>query len=112
MDWNNSNVIPNVPAEYASDWVTYDQLFPGYANGEWITVNPFANDILILRDRDRNLIQPRWVSVEVGVWQAKGETVWIDNVILTSKCIPEPMSLILGCIGLSSVAGLRRLRRK
>ncbi len=69
----------------------------------WYTVNPF--DRVLLPD------QPRWMVVFVGFDQAEGETVWVDNLELTSKCIPEPMSLVLGIMGLGSIAGFRKLRR-
>lgn len=102
-------VQPVDPPDYVSDWVPY---YFGLPPGEWHTVNPFANDMDVLRDGDGNLIQPAWVSVEILLHQMPGETVWVDNVILTSDCIPEPMSLVLGFMGLGSVAGLRRIFKK
>jgi hypothetical protein len=71
--------------------------------GVWYTVNPF--DRILLPE------QPRWLVVLVGFDQASGETIWVDNVVLTSNCIPEPMSLVLGIIGLGSIVGFRKLRR-
>ncbi|MDH7602260.1 MAG: PEP-CTERM sorting domain-containing protein [Armatimonadota bacterium] len=87
---------------YTTDWVTIR--LAGTRPGEWITVNPF--------DRTQLPVQPRWVSVEITYTQAPGETVWVDNVILTGKCVPEPSSMI-GLVGLCStlVAGFR-IRRK
>jgi len=88
---------------YVSDWVTYD--FASIASGQWATVNPF-NQILLP-------IQPRWVSVEVLYNQGVAETVWLDNVILTGRCVPEPSALVALLGGLGSLVGAGwRARRK
>lgn len=107
-NWNDVEQGQLPPAEYYSNWITYSFT----DNAIWRTVNPFANDIWVLRDATGKLIQPRWISVEILIDQAPSEFVWVDNVILTSKCIPEPMSMVLGIMGLGSVAGLRRMFRK
>lgn len=66
---------------FVSDWVTYN--FAGMQQGQWATVNPFDRFSL-------PTLQPRWVSVEVSYLQAPGEAVWLDNVVLTAECVPEP----------------------
>jgi hypothetical protein len=113
MEHNGNPGDPRVqPADPPDYVVTSDPYYFGLPPGEWHTVNPFANDMNVLRDRNGNLIQPAWVSVEIVLHQMPGETIWVDNVILTGKCIPEPMSLVLGFMGLGSVAGLKRMFRK
>jgi len=87
---------------YTTDWVTFS--LATVRPGEWVTVNPF-NQVQLP-------IQPRWVSVEIVYTQAPGETVWLDNVILTGKCVPEP-SAMLSIVGLcGSLAAGMRLRKK
>ena len=114
--WNEGDPFPgevigldSPPAPYhaESGWYYFDSS----ASDQWTTVNPWDDDIWVLSANGKP-IQPRWVSVEIILKQAPGENVWVDNVNLTSSCIPEPMSIILGCFGLSSVAGLRRLIRR
>jgi len=72
--------------------------------GVWYTVNPF-NQILLPE-------QPRWLVVYVDYNQAPGEAIWVDNVILTSKCVPEPASAMAVLLGLTSLVGLAGIRRK
>ena len=105
----NGSVPPTGPAEGYSDWVTFD--FSQNASGVWSTVNPFVQDTEVLQWNGKPF-QPRWVSVEVLINQNPEEIVWVDNLNLTAKCIPEPMSLVLGFMGLGSVVGLRRFVKK
>jgi len=87
---------------FVTDWVTYS--FSGVDQLRWVAVKPF--DELLLP------IQPRWVSVESVFIQPAGVSVWLDNVVLTGKCVPEPAS-ILGLIGGCGVlVGAFRLRRR
>lgn len=72
--------------------------------GIWYPVNPF-NRILLPS-------QPRWMIVYVEFGQVDAETVWVDDLVLTGKCIPEPASIALGVLGLGSVAGFKRFRKK
>jgi hypothetical protein len=44
--------------------------------------------------------------------QAPGEVIWVDNLILTAQCIPEPASLMVVIAGLASCIGFGKLRRK
>jgi hypothetical protein len=66
--------------------------------------------------------QPKWLSVRIE-WnpelnQAADCHGWVDQVEFRAKCagvpqnpdIPEPMSMVLGCLGLAAVAGVRRIR--
>lgn len=87
---------------YTTDWVTYS--LATVRPGEWVTINPF-NQIQLP-------MQPRWVSVEIVYTQAPGETVWIDNLVLTGKCVPEPSALV-SLVGLCGalVTGARMRRR-
>jgi hypothetical protein len=87
---------------FVSDWVSYD--LSGLPALQWLPVTPFDERLLD--------VQPRWVSLEVVYTQPAGTGVWMDNVTLTGKCIPEPSSLLAlfgGCGVL--LAGLRRSRR-
>lgn len=86
-----------------SQWVPYS--FVGIPQGQWTTVNPF--------DRIQLPMQPRWVSVEVSFVQWPGEAVWLDNVVLTAECVPEPSGALAMLIGIVPLVGSRRyLRRK
>jgi len=97
------DVSDPVAGYFVSDWVTYD--FVSIPSGEWVTVNPFNQIFLPL--------QPRWVSVEVVYNQGIAETVWLDDVILTGRCVPEPSALVALVGGLGSLlgAGWRARRR-
>lgn len=118
LDWwdesfNSSNTAPTAPKS-GELWLNpiYFKDIPGYQAESWVTVNPFNNDGIIFKN-----IQPRWVSVEIKFIQDPAEIVWVDNVILTSKCetsnyVPEPMSVMLGVLGLSAVGTFGRFRRK
>ena len=86
---------------YVSDWVTVP--LAGVPALSWQTVNPF-NQILLP-------IQPKWVSVEVTFVQPNGVSVWLDNVNLTGKCVPEPSGLLLLLGGVAPFA-FRFVRRK
>ena len=78
--------------------------FAGNPSLEWVSVNPFDRVVLP--------IQPRWVSVEVRLVQAYGEIVWLDNVVLTGKCVPEPSSLLALLSGCGLIPSGLWLRRK
>ena len=68
--------------------------------------------------------QPRWLSVRVE-WNPELNQPadchgWVDQLEFRAKClpddtcppIPEPMSAVLGCMGMAMLAGVRRIRRK
>jgi hypothetical protein len=74
------------------------------APGTWYSGNPF--DQIQLRE------QPRWIVVYVEYKQAPGEAIWVDNLVLTAKCIPEPSGLAVLMAGLASAIGLGGLRRR
>ncbi len=116
-EWNGSQAPPTAPAQAYSDWKWFG--FSENENGIWNAVNPFVQDTQVLKWNygtvDQPIwgtFQPRWLSVEVLIDQKPGERVWVDNLNLTAKCIPEPMSLVLGFMGLGSVVGLRRFVKK
>ncbi|MCL5103824.1 MAG: hypothetical protein M1133_06875 [Armatimonadetes bacterium] len=113
LDWwdesfNSSNTPPTAPVS-GNLWLDpiYFKDIPGYQAGSWVTVNPFNQDNTLFKN-----FQPRWVSVEIEFIQDPAEIVWVDNVILTSRCVPEPMSVMLGFLGLGSVGAFGRFRRK
>lgn len=85
---------------FVTDWVEYTS-----SQETWFTtVNPF-NQVLLP-------IQPRWVSVEIEFLQPAGSFNLVDNIILTSKCVPEPGTLMLlasGLVGLGFVRSRRKL---
>jgi len=87
---------------YVSDWVSFD--LSHLPSMQWSTVVPFDQVLLP--------IQPRWVSLEVVYVQPTGVSVWLDNVTLTGKCVPEPSSLLALLGGCGVLLGGLRLRRK
>lgn len=87
---------------YVSEWVSYS--FEGVPQGQWLAVNPF--------NRIDLPIQPRWVSIEVSFLQAAGEAVWLDNVVLTAECVPEPSGALAMIAGIGPILGLLRYRRR
>ncbi len=86
---------------FVSDWVTYRFTGPAF---EWVSVNPF-NQVLLP-------IQPRWISVEVVYNQAAGEAVWLDDVVLTGRCVPEPTGLACLASALGALVTGLKLRRR
>jgi hypothetical protein len=102
--YNSWNVAPTTtdPAQgyHVTDWKEYT------SNQEfWFTTkNPFDRIILP--------IQPRWISVEIEFLQPSGAINLVDNVILTSKCIPEPGAMASLVAGLMGLVGVTRFRRK
>lgn len=85
---------------YVTDWVEYTS-----AQELWFTTkNPFDRVVLP--------IQPRWVSVEIEFLQPAGVINMVDNVVLTSKCIPEPSVIASLAMGLMGFMGVGRFRRK
>lgn len=66
--------------------------------------------------------QPKFLSVRVE-WNPELNPFadchgWVDQLEFRAKCvggqvppIPEPISAVLGCLGLAAVAGVRRLRK-
>lgn len=87
---------------YTSEWVTYT--FAGYPARVFRLVNPFDQILLP--------IQPRWVSVEVLYDQQPGESVWLDNVMLTGACVPEPASGLVLLTGIAPVLWTLKVRRQ
>jgi|GEM_PF-1253444 len=97
------DIVDGVPVFPTTGFQWTDPVVCGVDSpGTWYTVNPF-NRVLLPE-------QPRWLVVMVRFDQMPGETLWVDDLKLTSKCLPEPMSVALGVLGLFSVTGLRRLR--
>lgn len=99
--YNGQNEAPAItdPGYHVTDWVEYK------SNQEfWFTtVNPFDRIVLP--------IQPRWISVEIEFLQPPGTVNLVDNVTLTSKCVPEPGAIASLATGLLGLVGLIRYRR-
>lgn len=87
---------------FVTEWVSYG--FSGIDQLHWVTVKPF--DELLLP------VQPRWVSVDIVFTQPVGVSVWLDNVVLTGKCVPEPAGVLALIGGCSVFLGVFRLRRR
>lgn len=84
-----------------TDWTEYvfqDNVGPQSA---WATYNPF-NEMYI------NDCQPRWVSVEIEWLQPAGHMTAIDNIKLTSKCVPEFPAAALAPLGLFAFGFIKR----
>jgi len=93
-DKNGRELTPEEKAnpDGHSDWVMYT-FDASYAKGTWITFNPFnRNETLFAK------IQPRWVCVEIEIVNQRttNDLVYVDNVILTGKCVAPPEHLIGG----------------
>lgn len=105
LDWFN-------PANAQELFSAY-QTFTFTGDNVWQTIHPFTDFVPTLNGLPGGVpFQPRFLSVEVLIDQAPGETVWVDNLVLDAKChtaVPEPMSIVLGMMGLSSMVGLRRV---
>ena len=53
-----------------------------------------------------------WAGPQAG-WGGDGHIkVSTDRLTLNTAAVPEPMSIMLGIMGLGSIAGFRKLRRK
>jgi len=119
IDWWNENrnsinydvqrpkLMP--PPDGVSEWVTihFAHDVPRYKPFKWFRVHPFEwNRTLFER------FQPRYVSVEVKLVQALGETVWVDNFEFYGKCVPEPSMLVALLTGLGGLGVVRRFRRR
>ena len=39
-------------------------------------------------------------------------SIYLSNLNVSTAAVPEPMSIMLGIMGLGSIAGFRKLRRK
>jgi len=52
--------------------------------------------------------QPRWMSVEVEWLQPYNYNIAIDNVRLTSQCVPEIPAVLLAPLGLAAFGVIRR----
>jgi hypothetical protein len=55
--------------------------------------------------------QPRWTSLEIYFWGSATDEAGVDSLVLTSKCVPEPSSLLAFSGSLLGLAGFA-LRRK
>jgi len=117
LDWwdesyNDRDEPPteNDPGYHVSDWVGYmtgknDLGYKVVLPFQWHHVNPFNQIVLP--------IQPRWISVEIEFWQPHNVINKVDNVVLTSKCVPEPSSFVALLLGIFSAAPVAtRLRSK
>jgi len=60
-------------------------------------------------DKPGQTHQPRWISLEFGFFGCSGTgyEAAVDDVVLTSRCVPEPVSLAVLALG-----GLAMLRRR
>ena len=108
-DRNVINDPTQLPApDGYTDWVPiYFADIPGYKPFTWYTVNPFDVNKAWFAD-----FQPRWVSVEVELIQWPGEVVWIDNLELTAKCVPEPAAILALLTGIVGLGAFRAFKRK
>lgn len=91
--FNSVNDPTTLPAPTSvTDWVQYTGTDFNADPTKWNTVNPFNRLALDF--------QPRWASVEIQFMQpAPADIIRVDNVILTSECIPEPSTILLVACG-------------
>lgn len=69
----------------------------------------YRNDYVDLGAETGLMIQ---FTTPLSQWVDNKPSVYYDDFAVGSNYVPEPMSIILGIMGLSSVAGFRKLRRK
>jgi hypothetical protein len=64
-------------------------------------------------DKPGQTHQPRWISLEVGFFGCSGTgfEAAVDDMVLISRCVPEPSSLV-ALSGLFGIAGLAWRRRR
>ena len=56
--------------------------------------------------------QPRWTSIEIYYFDATGgNEAGVDSVVVTSRCVPEPSSLVALSGSLLALAGFWRRKR-
>ncbi len=79
----------------------------GYESEDWITVNPFNCNRTLFAG-----FQPRWLKVEIELLQVQFDVVGLDNVILTSQCVPEPATAGLLVLGAAALVARRRRTRR
>ena len=105
-DVNDPNLLPS-PLGY-SEWVPYQfTSFTNYQKNTWLTVNPFNRNSELFA-----IFQPRWVSLEISIEQSATDRVHLDNVILTSQCVPEPCTMLLLGTGLAGFVGYKKKSKK
>lgn len=99
--WGDTKPIGNAPqwevlsANYTSPdtWTTYEVTY------DWLN-KPGAT------------WQPRWTAVEFYFWGCtNGNDAGVDSVSVTSRCVPEPSSILALAGGIMGLAGFARRKR-
>jgi hypothetical protein len=75
------------------EWAWAESSLPGFTTYAWL-----------------DSIVPNPNFEDISLYFLEGTNV--DEIVIDTECVPEPMSIVLGIMGLGSVAGFRRLRRK
>ncbi len=101
---------PQWPDYY--DATVYDG--PGYTGlGEGSSpVRPYAENFRSVGGGHFGDFSLEWLGTYNWGYYTDGQGILHQTGNIQAKVVPEPMSVMLGVLGLSSVAGLRRLRRK
>lgn len=92
-------------------FATVNGIQTGFYSGAWQNAQPDRYPMGLSFKGDMKNMQ-----FFAGLWAMSGAdgNVELSNVSITGEtaAVPEPMSVFLGIMGLSSIAGLRKLRRK
>ena len=77
--------------------------------GQWNRIH-VTYDFL---DKPGTTWQPRWVSFEIAFFcSEQGDSSAVDEIVMQSKCVPEPSSLLAFAAAIGGLAGALYRRRR
>ena len=135
--WNPVDEKTGRELGFATLWLDNIEI-PGQSKNIWVEVkfhsSPTPIPALWVEDPNGEMYAPwqSWISTNgqftTWQWQLDWQPEWeyiqfnstdyyyfggdIELVEVATQCVPEPMSIMLGALGLGAVGGLRKLRKK